>query len=155
MPHIPPTFTTMQSRPTTHKDHAMSITSHVHHRIIAQTPHVERFLHFSEIGVAVDHPSRRYATKAQGDALVREITPNATIVRCACGWVFSLYGLCVWPCRLVAGNMLTACRASGQSAWGGFCSLHRVCACVCARAWASPGWRPAHAYLVMYTSWDC
>lgn len=42
---------------------------------------MERFLHFSEIGVAVDHPSKRLASKAKGDALVREITPNATIVR--------------------------------------------------------------------------
>jgi hypothetical protein len=53
----------------------------VSHRIVAGSPQVERLIHFSEMGADVNHASRRLASKAQGDALVMQHVPSATIVR--------------------------------------------------------------------------
>lgn len=43
--------------------------------------HVERFIHFSDIGADEKSSSRRMRTKALGDKAVREIIPSATIFK--------------------------------------------------------------------------
>ncbi|KAF5842982.1 NADH:ubiquinone oxidoreductase 39 kDa subunit [Dunaliella salina] len=50
-------------------------------RIVAESPHVERLIHFSELGAEEGHASRRLASKAKGDRLLSEQVPSATIVR--------------------------------------------------------------------------
>ena len=50
-------------------------------RFVAESPQVERLIHFSDIGADVQHPSRRLSTKAEGDKALREIYPKATIVK--------------------------------------------------------------------------
>lgn len=51
-------------------------------RIVAEAgPRVERFIHFSDIGAAADHPAARMRSKAAGDAAVRATLPGATILR--------------------------------------------------------------------------
>eukprot|EP00775_Hariotina_reticulata_P001532 gene1532-1870_t len=41
---------------------------------------VERLIHFSDMGAAADHPSRRMRTKDEGDEAVRYNFPNATVI---------------------------------------------------------------------------
>lgn len=50
-------------------------------KIVAGSPHVERFIHFSESGATLNHASRRLSSKAKGDKIVREILPDATLVK--------------------------------------------------------------------------
>lgn len=50
---------------------------------MAASPHVERLIHFSDMGADERHASQRMATKGKGDRLVQELVPNATIVRYA------------------------------------------------------------------------
>ena len=52
-----------------------------HSRIAASSPQLERLIHFSEAGVAVNHKSRRLRTKALGDEAVLQALPRATIIR--------------------------------------------------------------------------
>ena len=42
---------------------------------------VERLVHVSALGATLDHPSKYYRTKAEGDEAVRAAFPNATIVK--------------------------------------------------------------------------
>jgi hypothetical protein len=50
--------------------------------------HVERFIHFSDIGADEKSSSRRMRTKALGDKAVREIIPSATIFKWVAGLGF-------------------------------------------------------------------
>lgn len=50
-------------------------------QLVKETPSVERLIHFSDMGAAVDHPSARMRSKAAGDAAVRETFPDATIFK--------------------------------------------------------------------------
>ena len=51
-------------------------------RVVSESPHVERLIHFSELGAEESHASKRLASKAKGDRLLSELVPSATIVRC-------------------------------------------------------------------------
>ena len=51
------------------------------HSIAAESGHVERLIHFSDMGADAKHASRRMRTKAQGDADLLSIFPNATIFK--------------------------------------------------------------------------
>ena len=42
---------------------------------------VERLVHVSALGATLDHPSKYYRTKAEGDEAVRAAFPNATVVK--------------------------------------------------------------------------
>ncbi|KAG1674228.1 hypothetical protein FOA52_013848 [Chlamydomonas sp. UWO 241] len=50
-------------------------------QIVKDAGHVERFIHFSDIGADAKATSRRMRTKAAGDAAVRELVPSATIFK--------------------------------------------------------------------------
>ncbi len=50
-------------------------------RYAAETGVCQRFIHFSDVAAAEDHPSRKLRTKALGDKAVRDAFPNATIVK--------------------------------------------------------------------------
>lgn len=50
-------------------------------KFVAESPNVERLIHFSDIGADEKHASRRLSTKAAGDKALMEIFPNATIVK--------------------------------------------------------------------------
>lgn len=50
-------------------------------KIVAASPQVERFIHFSDIGADEKSLSRRMKSKALGDKAVREILPSATIIK--------------------------------------------------------------------------
>lgn len=51
------------------------------HRIAAESGHVDRFIHFSDMGADLEHKSKRMRTKALGDKAVMEAFPTATIMR--------------------------------------------------------------------------
>lgn len=48
---------------------------------MAEAGHVQRLIHFSDMGAALDHKSVRMRTKAEGDKAVVEAFPEATIMR--------------------------------------------------------------------------
>lgn len=50
-------------------------------RIAAESGHVDRLIHFSDMGADLNHKSLRMSTKALGDLAVREAFPSATIMR--------------------------------------------------------------------------
>ncbi|GAX76358.1 hypothetical protein CEUSTIGMA_g3804.t1 [Chlamydomonas eustigma] len=49
--------------------------------IVAEAGHVERLIHFSDMGADLMHTSRRMRSKAQGDLDVQKIFPSATIFK--------------------------------------------------------------------------
>ena len=51
-------------------------------RLVAESPQVERFIHFSDMGADLQHASKRLASKAKGDKAIMELCPHATIVKC-------------------------------------------------------------------------
>ena len=51
-------------------------------RLAAESGTVERLIHFSDMGADLKHGSRRMRTKAQGDADLMRIFPDATIMKC-------------------------------------------------------------------------
>ena len=60
---------------------AKLIHSSIHaHRLAAESG-VERLIHFSDMGADLKHKSRRMRTKAQGDADLLRIFPDATIFK--------------------------------------------------------------------------
>ncbi|GIL71260.1 hypothetical protein Vretimale_2871 [Volvox reticuliferus] len=50
-------------------------------KIAAESGHVDRLIHFSDMGADMNHASKRMRTKALGDEAVRKAFPSATIVR--------------------------------------------------------------------------
>lgn len=50
-------------------------------KIAAEMGHVERIIHFSDMGAAKDHKSKRMSTKAEGDEALLQAFPDATVVR--------------------------------------------------------------------------
>ncbi|GLC37331.1 hypothetical protein PLESTB_001135500 [Pleodorina starrii] len=50
-------------------------------KIAAESGHVDRLIHFSDMGADANHKSKRMRTKALGDEAVREAFPSATIMR--------------------------------------------------------------------------
>ena len=50
-------------------------------RLCAEAGHVQRLVHFSDIGASENHASRRMRTKAQGDKALLSIFPTATIMK--------------------------------------------------------------------------
>lgn len=50
---------------------------------VKRAGHVERYLHVSCLAASPDAPSERLRTKAEGDRIVRDLLPNATIFKTA------------------------------------------------------------------------
>ncbi|EFJ44232.1 NADH:ubiquinone oxidoreductase 39 kDa subunit [Volvox carteri f. nagariensis] len=50
-------------------------------KIAAESGHVDRLIHFSDMGADVNHKSKRMRTKALGDEALLEAFPSATIMR--------------------------------------------------------------------------
>lgn len=60
-------------------------------RLAAESGTVERLIHFSDMGADLKHGSRRMRTKAQGDADLMRIFPDATIMKCVGYWGFTIF----------------------------------------------------------------
>ncbi|GFR45652.1 hypothetical protein Agub_g7063 [Astrephomene gubernaculifera] len=50
-------------------------------KIAAQSGHIDRLVHFSDMGADLQHTSRRMRTKAEGDKALLDAFPTATIMR--------------------------------------------------------------------------
>ncbi|KAH9948833.1 NADH dehydrogenase [Amylocystis lapponica] len=80
---------------------------------IAAESGVGRFVHVSHLNAAHDSPSAFYRSKAQGEELVREAFPTATIVRPAAMYGYEdklLNNIAFWPVWWKLNNMETKIR---------------------------------------------
>jgi len=50
-------------------------------KLAAETGNIKRFIHVSQLGASHDSPSEQLRTKAEGEDVVRDFFPNATIIR--------------------------------------------------------------------------
>jgi hypothetical protein len=92
--------------------------------LVAEAGHVERLIHFSDMGADLKHSSRRMRSKAQGDLDLQKIFPSATIFKYAV-LAMSLFICVAWNPKLtlsvlkIVSLASLALSCSGLRQWSG------------------------------------